>query len=125
MKKTKQSWKALIMLQFAVLIYTFAGIFGKLASGYPVLSLPFIGLYAAEVVVLGIYAILWQQVIRHIDLSVAYANKGISLLWSLLWALLLFHETITIGNVLGILVVMAGIFLVNSEPAEQEDTNES
>ncbi|MBR6600148.1 MAG: transporter, partial [Oscillospiraceae bacterium] len=73
MKKTKQSWKALIMLQFAVLIYTFAGIFGQLASGYPVLSLPFIGLYAAEVVVLGIYAILWQQVIRHIDLSVAYA----------------------------------------------------
>ena len=53
-------------------------------------------LYGAEIGVLGIYALCWQQVIKRVELSVAYANRAMALLWSLLWAVLLFGEQITV-----------------------------
>ena len=35
-------------------------------------------LYGAEIGVLGIYALCWQQVIKRVELSVAYANRAAS-----------------------------------------------
>ena len=32
-----------------------------------------------ELFVLGIYAILWQQIIKKFDLTVAYANRGVAI----------------------------------------------
>ena len=40
----------------------------------------------------GIYAIAWQQVIKKFSLSTAYANKSVYLLWSQIWAVVIFHE---------------------------------
>ena len=64
---------------------------------------------------LGIYALLWQQVIKRFELSVAYANKAVTLLWALVWGIFIFHERITLWKAAGILLVMAGIFILNSE----------
>lgn len=111
----KVSWKHLIFLQGIVMIYTTSGIFAKLASNQTFLSLEFIVLYGMEIVVLGIYAILWQQIIKHIDLSVAYANRSIAIIWSMLWASILFHEQITPQNIIGVLVVVLGTMIVNSD----------
>ena len=65
--------------------------------------------------ILGIYALLWQQVIKKFELSVAYANKAVTLLWALIWGIFIFHEKITVFKTAGILLVMAGIFILNSE----------
>ena len=65
--------------------------------------------------ILGVYAILWQQMIKRFDLSVAYANRSMAILWSLVWAVVFFHERITINNVLGVLIVLAGTVLVNTD----------
>ena len=46
----------------------------------------------AMVAILGIYAIGWQQVIKRMPLTTAYANKAVTLVWGLVWGLLLFHE---------------------------------
>lgn len=112
-EKKKINWKLLIILQGIVIIYTLSGVAGKYAAGYPFLSFGFIGCYAIEIVLLGVYAILWQQVIKRLDLSVAYANRSIALLWSMLWAVLLFHEQVTWKNLLGVAVVIAGTMIVN------------
>lgn len=109
-----------ILLQFVVLIYTSAGIVGKLASREELFSLPFLLLYGLEIIILGVYAILWQQMIKKIDLSIAYANRSINLLWSMLFAVLIFNESITLPNVLGVVVVFIGILLVNSEQNKGE-----
>ena len=68
---------------------------------------------------LGIYALLWQQVIKKFELSIAYANKAITLLWALVWGIVIFHEQITAGKVIGILLVMAGIFILNSDSGDK------
>ena len=38
-----------------------------------------------------------------------------AILWSLVWAVIFFHEKITVNNVLGVLIVLAGTILVNTD----------
>lgn len=111
-----------IILQISIVIYTLAGIASKFAAMEDGITLKFIALYLGEIAILGVYAVIWQQVIARIDLSIAYANKGTALLWSLLWATLIFQETITTWNIVGIIIVMIGIYLVNS--SSKEDRHE-
>lgn len=104
----------ILFLQLTILFYTAAGITGKFASGMPLFSLRFLLLFGLEIVFLGIYAILWQQMIKHIDLSIAYANRSVNLLWTMLFAVLIFKETVTTANLIGVILVIVGILLVNS-----------
>ena len=80
----------------------------------------FLLLYGAEIGVLGIYALCWQQVIKRVELSVAYANRAMALLWSLLWAVLLFGEQITVKKLIGVGLVLAGTLIINGGK-EQEN----
>lgn len=102
------------MLQVVFFIYSISSVVSKLASGKEFLSFEFLLFYGLDVMILGIYAILWQQVIKKFELSIAYANKAITLLWALIWGIVLFHEQITPGKVAGIVLVMIGIFILNS-----------
>lgn len=78
--------------------------------------LMFLGL---EFVILVIYAVLWQQMIKRFDLSVAYANRSMAILWSMIWAVIFFHDEITLRNVLGVLIVLVGTVIVNLDAREE------
>lgn len=60
---------------------------------------------------LGVYAVLWQQVIKRMPLSMAYMFKGTSLIFVLLISALLFGESITTNNLIGSAVIVFGIVL--------------
>jgi drug/metabolite transporter (DMT)-like permease len=107
--------KELVILQFVVIIYTVSSVMAKFASGFEFLSTEFILFYCAEISVLGIYAVLWQQVIKKVDLSVAYANRSIALIWSMAWAVIFFQEAITLKNAIGVLIVVVGTIIVNTD----------
>ena len=64
---------------------------------------------------LGVYAIIWQQIIQKTDLSVAYTNKAMTIFWSMLWSFLIFKEKITWNNILGVVIIFTGILLVNRD----------
>ena len=106
-----------IQLHIAILIYTLSSVFSKLASN----SLGVNGLFGFETIAmlgglvftLGLYAIVWQQVIKNIDLSVAYANKGTSIIWTLIWSVMLFNEKLQFKNILGALIIIIGIMVIN------------
>lgn len=120
MKKRKWALKDILALQAVFIVYSISSIVAKLASAQlstlqSVFTVKFMILGILEVGILGFYALLWQQVIKKWELSVAYANKAMTLLWGLLWGLLIFHEQITGPKVLGILVVFLGIIVMNSE----------
>ncbi|HEX2938095.1 MAG TPA: transporter [Ruminiclostridium sp.] len=85
-----------IILQLIIVIYTCSGIAAKFASHYNFLSLGFIICYGIEIVILGVYALFWQQAIKKFDLSVAYANRGVAIFWSLVWSALIFSEKVTV-----------------------------
>jgi drug/metabolite transporter (DMT)-like permease len=111
----KISLKVLFALQAVIVIYTLSGVFAKLASSQPFMSLGFILFYGLEIFILGIYALLWQQIIKRVDLSLAYANRAIAIIWSMLWAFLLFHESITLQNIIGVVIIVIGTMIVNSD----------
>jgi len=79
------------------------------------MSFQFILYYGIEMIILGVYAIIWQQLLKKFDVSIAYANKAMGLLWSIVWAILIFNDTITIKNVIGVLIVIIGTIIVNNE----------
>lgn len=109
-KKGKYLW--LLVLHALVLFLSLSGVLSKLASAQRFMSLPFIGIYAAELFVLFVYALLWQQVLKHLPLTVAFSNKAVGMIWSMLWGFLLFDETVTLQMVIGVLIVIVGVLLV-------------
>lgn len=105
----------ILVLQFIIAIYTMSGVAGKVAAGNDFLSFKFILFYGIEILILGVYALLWQQIIKKFDLSIAYANRSIALLWSMLWAVIFFHEEISVQNIIGVGIVIVGTMIVNGE----------
>lgn len=93
------------------LIYACTSICTKMASRQEMLSWPYLFWIAGAVGVMGIYALLWQQVIVRMPISTAYMFKGTSLIFVLLFSVLLFGEAITLNNVIGAMVIIAGIIL--------------
>ena len=69
---------------------------------------------------LGIYAICWQQMIKIFPLSVAYANRAMALLWSAIWAKIIFGEQISLKQVAGIVIVIIGTIIINTEKQEEK-----
>ena len=67
MKNTKNKYISIAFLQAIIVVYTLSGIAAKFASGFEFLSFEFIACYGAEIFALGIYAILWQQVLKKFD----------------------------------------------------------
>ena len=112
----------IFILHIILLVFSLSTVLSKLASGEELLSLRFCGFYAGIIVLLGIYAIVWQQLIKHLPLIFAYANKAVTIIWGLIWGYLLFSESITLNKVIGALVVIAGIVVFslgekNNDPA--------
>ena len=114
MKNKKSNIILLVVLQAAVCLYTVSGIAAKLASNYEFLSIGFILCYGMEIAILGVYAIVWQQIIKRVDISIAYANRSMAIFWSMLWAAVLFQERITLQNIIGVGLIFAGTWVVNS-----------
>lgn len=117
--------KNILMLQAVVVIYTLSSVVAKLATGKELFSFSFFLFYGLEIAILGVYAILWQQMIKRFDLSIAYANRAMALLWSALWAVLLFREGLGPKQVAGIVLVILGTVIVNTDtPSKKEETEE-
>ena len=108
MTKFNASYLSLIGVN---LIYACTSIFTKMASRQEMLSWPYLLWIAGAVGVMGVYAILWQQVLNRIELSTAYMFKGTSLVFVLLISALLFGEAITLNNVIGSAIIILGIVL--------------
>ena len=104
--------KDYLLLHLLLLFSTIGGICSKLAAQHKMFSFPFFALYSVLLLVLMIYAVFWQQIIKRMSLITAYLNKSITVVWGILWGVLIFHETITLRMILGAAVVLVGILMV-------------
>ena len=93
------------------LVYACTSIFTKMASRQNMLSEPYLLWVVGTVGVMGVYAILWQQVIKRMPISTAYMFKGMSLVFVLLISALLFGEAISVSNLIGSAIIITGIVL--------------
>lgn len=108
-----------IFLQLMVAVYSFGGIFGKLAARYSFMSFKFCLYYAALAGFLFIYAIGWQQAIKRFELTAAYSAKSATVIWGMLWGMLLFHEKLTVLKAVGIALVFTGLIVYFSKDGEE------
>ena len=106
-----KSWLKYLVLIGVNLVYACVSIFTKLASQHQMLTWSYLLCDIGAIGVMGLYALLWQQVIARMSLSMAYMFKGTSLIFVLLISVLLFGEAITMNNVIGSVIIIAGIVL--------------
>ena len=107
----KTTIKTLIGLHGMLMVYSMSGICSKFAAGESFLSARFCIYYAVIIVLLGVYAIGWQQVIKRIPLTTAFANKAVTVVWGIVWGWFFFGESITPGKLIGAGMVIAGVVL--------------
>lgn len=112
---TRQDIVNFAFLHIVYILYSFTSVCSKSAASQAFLSWNFFLFLGLLVLLLGIYAVLWQQVIKRFSLVKAYSNKGVVIIWNLLWAVLLFNEKITLSNVLGGAAIIIGIVVVSSD----------
>lgn len=103
--------KLYLALHIFLMLYSISGIVSKFASKHSFLSTPFILLYGLSILIMFFYAVGWQQFIKRMPLSVAYANKAVTIVWGCLWGVLIFRETLSLGKALGCLLVLGGVAL--------------
>ena len=115
--------KTLLVLHLLLMLFSFSGIMSKVAAQYDFMSLGFILAYGGMVAILGVYALGWQQVIKRLPLTTAYANRAVTIIWGIVWGVLFFHEEITPLKILGAAIVLAGVVLfavADNEGADDE-----
>lgn len=100
-----------IALVVVNLVYACTAIFTKSASQHQFLSFPYILWLVGAVAVMGVYALLWQQIIKRMPIAEAYMFKGTSLIFVLLLSALIFGEAITLTNIIGAIVIIVGIVI--------------
>lgn len=108
----------MFFLHLLLMAYSMSGIFSKLAAGQPFLSFRFCLYYGAVIALLGFYAIGWQQIIKRIPLTLAFANKAVTTVWGLVWGLLFFQEQVTAGKLAGIALIVAGVVVFSTADKE-------
>ena len=118
-EKTRMSDKLtirnILFLMLTVAIYSSAGFFSKLASGYDFLSLFYICCLGGVITILGVYAVLWQIALKKIPLNQAYLFRSLGVVYGLAIAYFIFQETITWGNLLGGGIVLGGLLVLMTE----------
>jgi len=104
--------KNLFLLLLGYLIYSFTGVISKSSILNPLRSINTLFCYIIVLILLGLYALIWQISIKKIPLYMAYMGKSTSLILTLLWSNLFFNEVIKINNIIGALLVICGILLM-------------
>ena len=122
--------KTTLRIQPAVLLYCSVSILTKIAAKFLPLrdentSLPgyamrvfgewrFLCVVCLIFFALGLYAFIWQRLIKGAKIAVVYANKSSSILWGQLAAVILFGERVALKSMIGLCIILGGIILVNA-----------
>lgn len=114
----KKNIKALVFLHIILFVYSMCGIASKMAGHYPVLSSKFLFFYGIVLAGLFVYALLWQQILKTLPVTLAYVNKAVTIIWGMLWGKLFFGESITWNKLLGATIIICGVYFVISSEEE-------
>ncbi len=117
--------KYLIILHLLLGVYSLTGVASKFAAREDFLSFKFILFYGLVLFGLFVYAIAWQQIIKHMPLISAYANRGVTVVWGLVWGYFIFSEEITARKLIGAAIIIGGIVLIVTADAKEEAAREA
>ena len=125
-RKVKQQEKrtglrSYVLLHVLLMVYSLSNVFSKLAAGESFLSVRFCLFYGGTLLLLAVYALGWQQIIRAMPLTTAFAHKAVTVVWGIAWGLIFFQEAWNWGKGFGAVLIIAGILLFSTEAEAQEE----
>lgn len=106
-------WKKYLLLLGSFVIYSFEGVFAKIASSYEPLSIPYFIYLGCVLAILGCYAVLWQKILKLFPLNKAFLCKSLTIILILFLSHFLFGEIITRNNLYGTLLIIIGIVMLS------------
>lgn len=119
---TKNQKFTLLGLHVLLMVYSLGGILSKVASEKAWFTWSWLLLMGGIFFLLAFYAFGWQQIIKRLPLTTAFANKAITVVWGIVWGALFFDETITPGKLLGAALIIGGVVLfVKADREERPD----
>lgn len=106
----------------AILFQSWAGIFGKYAA-LSVQTPSIIGIltntfYILALLCMVLQAIVWQQALIHYPLSFAYPFMSLVNFVVLIGSAIIFHEGITLANIIGLGIISIGITVLSRSGKE-------
>ena len=101
----------IIVLLLIFLIYSSASVMMKFSSSSESVVVALLYLLGA-CGILGVYAILWQQILKFLPLSLAFMFKSVTVIYGMFFAFSIFGESISISNILGALLIIIGIVIL-------------
>ena len=107
-----------LVLHVSLLMSSLSGVCSKMAANQKSL-IGFALWYGGVLLIMALYALIWQQILKRMPLTVAYANKPVTLIWGIIWGQLIFDEKITWNMLLGAYIIFAGIYFVTSGDREE------
>ncbi len=102
----------ILILQAAIFFYSLSGVFNKMAALESFMSFNFILYFGISLAILGIYAIVWQMILKRVSLSTAYSNRPVSMIWGIIMGSMIFQEQITLPMIIGSAIIMVGVYTV-------------
>ena len=108
----KTNWKVILCLHLILFLYSLESVCSKMAAKQEMFSFKFFLFYGLVLFFLFFYALAWQRILKYMPLTVAYANKGITIIWGMIWGAILFNETITLKTIIGAVIILIGIYMV-------------
>jgi len=113
MNKKFSTYSHILIIVVAFLIYSLTGVFSKLASMHEFLSIKYIVFFSCVLLMLGLYAILWQRVLSFMPLHKAFLCKSICIVITLAISYFVFAETLTLNNILGAACIISGLVVLS------------
>lgn len=120
-KRTSSLWQRshFIYIILAVIFQALSGILAKYASlnldGYNFFPLLFNIFYIMSIGFLVLQAIVWMLALKYYDLSFAYPFISLVNFIILVSSYLLFNESITTANIIGLFFISCGVCLLSRE----------
>lgn len=106
--------RSYLMLLGAILIYSLVSVLSKAAALQDFLSLPFLCLYGGALLLMAVYAVIWQLCLEKVPLVAAYAMRGLMFVLVAIWSYLVFHESLSLLQWIGLVVIIAGVVVSES-----------
>lgn len=54
----------------------------------------------------------WQQILKRVTLTAAFLNKSVTIIWGMLFGVIVFDENVNANMILGAAIVLLGVGLV-------------
>lgn len=111
----KKIFLPFLKLQIGIIIFSFGPILSNYASAFEYSEYRFQFSYLLIILIFLIYFYIWQETLKNMSLSIAYSYRSLILIWNLVWAYLFADQTITLFNLIGAILILAGIITIKND----------